>query len=115
MAGPKIRKKLKKKDKEYEDINISERVGKGEAGQPAEELWVIEGNEEPFYITPDSEDFKKMAKEPDFVRAYSGGGKVVRYFNEGGGIYGYNRGGGVNKHQGQYDIQVKKIKKGKIL
>ena len=111
MAGPKTRKKLKKKDKELQP----DKTDKMKAGQPAEELWVIEGNEEPFYITPDSEDFKRMAKEPDFVRAYSGGGKVVRYFNEGGGIYGYNRGGGVNKHQGQYDIQVKKIKKGKIL
>ena len=107
MAGPKTRKKLKKKD-----TNISERVNKGEKG----EIWVVEDFEEPYYITPDSEDFKRMAKEPDFQRAFAGGGKVIRYFNEGGGVYGYNQGGDVNKHQGQYDIQVKKIKgKGKVL
>ena len=92
-------KKKKKKDKKKED-----------------EIWVIEANEEPFFITPESDDFKRMAKEPDFQRAFAGGGKVIRYFNEGGGVYGYNQGGGVNKHQGQYDIQVKKIKgKGKVL
>ena len=132
MAGPKTRKKLKKKD-----INISERVGKGSIegidesvqqmisglGSTApfiadkeKEIWVIEDNEEPFYVTPESEDFKRMKKEPKDIGAFAGGGRVIKYFNRGGGVYGYNQGGGVNKHQGQYDIQVKKIKgKGKVL
>ena len=56
-----------------------------------------------------------MKKEPEDI-GFFGGGKVMRYFNEGGGVYGYFHGGGVNKNQGQYDIQVKKIKgKGKVL
>ena len=55
-----------------------------------------------------------MSIQPE--EAMAGGGKVMRYYNEGGGVYGYFHGGGVNKNQGQYDIQVKKIKgKGKVL
>ena len=108
----KDKKKKKNKNEKDEGINISERVNKGEKG----EIWVVEDFEEPYYITPDSEDFKRMAKEPDFQRSFAGGGTVIKYFNRGGGVYGYNQGGGVNKHQGQYDIQVKKIKgKGKVL
>ncbi len=122
MVGPKKKKKLKKKDK---DTNISERVELGlpfvaggllGAAGKDKELWVIEDNEEPFYVTPESEDFKRMKKEPKDIGAFAGGGRVIKYFNRGGGVYGYNQGGGVNKHQGQYDIQVKKIKgKGKVL
>jgi hypothetical protein len=57
-----------------------------------------------------------LKKEPKDIGAFAGGGRVIKYFNRGGGVYGYNQGGGVNKHQGQYDIQVKKIKgKGKVL
>ena len=77
-------KKKKKKDKEKED-----------------EIWVVEDFEEPYYITPDSEDFKRMKKEPKDIGAFAGGGRVIKYFNRGGGVY---------------DIQVKKIKgKGKVL
>ena len=94
-----------------------ERTKKKKKEKKEDEIWVIEANERPFYITPESEDFKRMAKEPDFQSAFAGGGKVIRYFNEGGGVYGYSHGvSEENKYQGQYDIQVKKIKgKGKVL
>ena len=121
MAGPKTRKKLKKKDKD--DVAIAGGILGTIPGavdyfpdDKEKEIWVIEDNEEPFYVTPESEDFKRMVKEPTDIGAYAGGGRVIKYFNRGGGVYGYNQGGGVNKHQGQYDIQVKKIKgKGKVL
>ena len=116
MAGPKTRKKLKKKDK---GINISERVELGlpflaggllgAAGED-KELWMM--GDETYETT--AEDRARMTRDPE--QAMSGGGKVMRYYNEGGGVYGYFHGGGVNKNQGQYDIQVKKIKgKGKVL
>ena len=119
MAGPKKKKKLKKKDND--DVAIAGILGTIPGAidylpDKEKELWVIEDNEEPFYVTPESEDFKRKKKEPKDIGAFAGGGRVIKYFNRGGGVYGYNQGGGVNKHQGQYDIQVKKIKgKGKVL
>ena len=124
MAGPKTRKKLKKKD-----TNISERVKKGliEGSDEAiaamlgtipgavdylpddKELWMM--GDKTYETT--AEDRARMTRDPE--EAMAGGGKVMRYYNEGGGVYGYFHGGGVDKNQGQYDIQVKKIKKGKIL
>ena len=115
-----ITKKEKKSDwitkKKDKDTNISERVGLGEKGLPKElvedkEVWMM-GDE--VYETTE-EDRKRMRKEPEDIGLF-GGGRTMRYFNEGGGVYGYFHGGGVDKNQGQYDIQVKKIKgKGKVL
>ena len=112
MAGPKKKKKLKKdtlKKKREELMESIERVREVEAAAPTE-VWMM-GDE--IYETTE-EDRKKMSIQPE--EAMAGGGKVMRYYNEGGGVYGYFHGGGVNKNQGQYDIQVKKIKgKGKVL
>jgi hypothetical protein len=112
MAGPKKKKKLKKdtpKKRREELMESIERVREVEAAAPTE-VWMM-GDE--IYETTD-EDRKKMSIQPE--EAMAGGGKVMRYYNEGGGVYGYFHGGGVNKNQGQYDIQVKKIKgKGKVL
>ena len=110
-SGPKKKKKLKKdtpKKRREELMESIERVREVEAAAPTE-VWMM-GDE--IYETTD-EDRKKMSIQPE--EAMAGGGKVMRYYNEGGGVYGYFHGGGVNKNQGQYDIQVKKIKKGKIL
>ena len=106
------KRKLKEdtpKKKRKELMESIERVREVEAAAPTE-VWMM-GDE--IYETTE-EDRKRMSREP--VEAMAGGGKVMRYFNEGGGVYGYFHGGGVDKHQGQYDIQVKKIKgKGKVL
>ena len=116
-SGPKKKKKLKKdtpKKRREELMESIERVREVEAAAPTE-VWMM-GDE--IYETTD-EDRKKMSIQPE--EAMAGGGKVMRYYNEGGGVYGYSHGYpyGVseeNKHQGQYDIQVKKIKgKGKVL
>ena len=106
-----ITKKEKKSDwitkKKDKDTNISERVGLGEKGLPKElvedkELWMM-GDE--IYETT-AEDRARMTRDPE--QAMMGGGKVMRYF-DGGGVES------PNKLQGQYDIQVKKIKgKGKV-
>ena len=116
MAGPKKKKKLKKKDKK-DDVAIAAMIGTvaGAIGSTLpfiedKELWVM--GDKTYETT--EEERKKMEKTPE--EAMAGGGKVMRYYNEGGGVYGYFHGGGVNKNQGQYDIQVKKIKgKGKVL
>jgi hypothetical protein len=113
MAGPKKKKKLKKKDtpkKRREELMESiERVREVEAAAPTE-VWMM-GDE--VYETTD-EDRKRMSIQPE--EAMAGGGKVMRYYNEGGGVYGYFHGEDVDKNKGQYDIQVKKIKgKGKVL
>jgi len=117
-----IEKKKKKKDKIKKQVEKQVEEGtwegatEGLQNMKEKEVWVIEDFEEPYYVTPESEDFKRMKKEPKDIGAFAGGGRVIKYFNRGGGVYGYNQGGGVNKHQGQYDIQVKKIKgKGKVL
>ena len=118
MAGPKKKRKLKKKKKKDEGINISERVELGlpflaggllGAAGKDKELWMM--GDKTYETT--AEERKKMERTEE--EAMAGGGKVMRYYNEGGGVYGYSHGGGVDKNQGQYDIQVKKIKKGKIL
>ena len=117
--GRTSKKKLNKKKKKDKGINISERVELGlpflaggllgAAGED-KELWMM--GDETYETT--AEDRARMTRDPE--QAMSGGGKVMRYYNEGGGVYGYFHGGGVNKNQGQYDIQVKKIKgKGKVL
>ena len=86
-----------------------ERVREVEAAAPTE-VWMM--GDKTYETT--EEERKKMEKTPE--EAMAGGGKVMRYYNEGGGVYGYFHGGGVDKNQGQYDIQVKKIKgKGKVL
>ena len=107
------KRKLKEntpKKKREELMESIERVRAVEAAAPTE-VWMM-GDE--VYETTE-EDRKRMKKEPQDI-GFFGGGKVMRYFNEGGGVYGYSHGGGVNKHQGQYGIQVKKIKgKGKVL
>jgi len=110
IQDAKERKKSKEKEKRQEELIKSiERVTKLEAAAPSE-IWMMENE---IYEATD-EDKKRMSREP--VEAMAGGGKVMRYFNEGGGVYGYFHGGGVDKNQGQYDIQVKKIKgKGKVL
>ena len=110
LKDAKERKKSKKKEKKQQElIDSIERVTKLEAAAPSE-IWMMENE---IYEATD-EDKKRMSREP--VEAMAGGGKVMRYFNEGGGVYGYFHGGGVDKNQGQYDIQVKKIKgKGKVL
>ena len=125
LQDAKERKKSKEREKKKR-TNISERVKKGliEGSDEAlaailgtyagaiddKELWMM--GDKTYETT--AEERKKMEKTPE--EAMAGGGKVMRYYNEGGGVYGYNHGGGVNKHQGQYDIQVKKIKgKGKVL
>ena len=115
LKDAKERKKSKEREKKQQElIDSIERVTKLEAAAPSE-VWMMgagEAAEEIYEVT--DEDKKRMSREP--VEAMAGGGKVMRYFNQGGGVYGYNHGGGVNKHQGQYDIQVKKIKgKGKVL
>ena len=106
------KRKLKEntpKKKREELMESIERVRKVEAAAPTE-VWMM-GDE--IYETTE-EDRKKMSIQPE--EAMAGGGKVMRYYNEGGGVYGYFHGGGVDKNQGQYDIQVKKIKgKGKVL
>ena len=108
------KRKLKEntpKKKREELMESIERVRKVEAAAPSE-VWMM-GDE--VYETTE-EDRKRMKKEPQDIGFFGGGEKVMRYFNEGGGVYGYSHGGGVNKHQGQYGIQVKKIKgKGKVL
>jgi hypothetical protein len=117
MAGPKTRKKLKKKDKDKDDAAIAAMLGTipGAIGSTLpfiedKELWMM--GDKTYETT--EEERKAMEKTPE--EAMAGGGKVMRYYNEGGGVYGYSHGGGVNKHQGQYGIQVKKIKgKGKAL
>ena len=112
MAGPKEKKKLKKdtlKKKREELMESIERVREVEAEAPTE-VWMM-GDE--VYETTD-EDRKRMSIQPE--EAMAGGGKVMRYYNEGGGVYGYFHGEDVDKNKGQYDIQVKKIKgKGKVL
>ena len=110
IQDAKERKKSKEKEKRQEELIKSiERLTKLEAAAPSE-IWMMENE---IYEATD-EDKKRMSREP--VEAMAGGGKVMRYFNEGGGVYGYFHGGGVDKNQGQYDIQVKKIKgKGKVL
>ena len=119
MAGPKKKKKLKKKDKSKEILKATEGLGStapflaggllGAAGED-KELWMM--GDKTYETT--AEERKAMEKTPE--EAMAGGGKVLRYYNEGGGVYGYFHGGGVDKNQGQYDIQVKKIKgKGKVL
>tara|TARA_B100000029_G_C17357535_1_gene881298 strand:- start:387 stop:632 length:246 start_codon:yes stop_codon:yes gene_type:complete len=68
------------------------------------ELWMMDDK---IYET-DLDIMKDMERTPE--QAMMGGGKVMRYFH-GGGVLPLD-----NKHQGQYDIQVKKIKgKGKVL
>ena len=119
MAGPKKKRKLKKdtpkkrRDELMESINrIVEEEGRvPEFDKEKAEVWMM-GDE--VYETTE-EDRKRMRKEPEDIGLF-GGGRTMRYFNEGGGVYGYFHGGGVDKNQGQYDIQVKKIKgKGKVL
>jgi|TARA_Y100000034_G_scaffold7709_1_gene8493 hypothetical protein len=113
----KEREKKKKKDKD--DVAMAAMLGivpgaiegalLGAAGED-KELWMM--GDKTYETT--AKERKKMERTED--EAMADGGKVMRYYNEGGGVYGYNHGGGVNKHQGQYDIQVKKIKgKGKVL
>ena len=114
MAGPKTRKKLKKKDKDKDDVAMAAILGTIPGAidyfPEDKELWMM--GDKTYETT--EEERKKMEKTPE--EAMAGGGKVMRYYNEGGGVYGYFHGGGVNKNQGQYDIQVKKIKgKGKVL
>ena len=128
LKDAKERKKSKEREKKKR-TNISKRVKEGsiegidEAVQQMisglgstapfiedKELWMM--GDKTYETT--AKERKKMERTED--EAMADGGKVMRYYNEGGGVYGYNHGGGVNKHQGQYDIQVKKIKgKGKVL
>ena len=108
-------KKLnKKKKKDNDDVAIAAILGTIPGAidyfPDDKELWMM--GDKTYETT--AEDRARMTRDPE--QAMSGGGKVMRYYNEGGGVYGYFHGGGVNKNQGQYDIQVKKIKgKGKVL
>jgi len=104
MSGPKKKKKLKKKDND--DVAIAGILGTIPGAidyfPEDKELWMM-GDE--IYETT-AEDRARMTRDPE--QAMMGGGKVMRYF-DGGGVES------PNKHQGQYDIQVKKIKgKGKV-
>ena len=113
--GRTSKKKLnKKKKKDNDDVAIASILGTIPGAidyfPDDKELWMM--GDKTYETT--AEDRARMTRDPE--QAMSGGGKVMRYYNEGGGVYGYSHGGGVNKNQGQYDIQVKKIKgKGKVL
>ena len=113
--GRTSKKKLnKKKKKDNDDVAIAAILGTIPGAidyfPDDKELWMM--GDKTYETT--AEDRARMTRDPE--QAMSGGGKVMRYYNEGGGVYGYFHGGGVNKNQGQYDIQVKKIKgKGKVL
>ena len=113
--GRTSKKKLNKKKKnDNDDVAIAAILGTIPGAidyfPDDKELWMM--GDKTYETT--AEDRARMTRDPE--QAMSGGGKVMRYYNEGGGVYGYFHGGGVNKNQGQYDIQVKKIKgKGKAL
>ena len=106
MSGPKKKKKLKKKNKDNDDVAIAAMLGTIPGSidyfPDNKELWIM--GDKTYETT--EEERKKMETTPE--QAMMGGGKVMRYFH-GGGVES------PNKHQGQYDIQVKKIKgKGKV-
>ena len=114
MGRTSIKKLNKKKKKDNDDVAIAAILGTIPGAidyfPDDKELWMM--GDKTYETT--AEDRARMTRDPE--QAMSGGGKVMRYYNEGGGVYGYFHGGGVNKNQGQYDIQVKKIKgKGKVL
>jgi len=104
LTSKKKPNKKKKKNKSETILDIGGVIGSTLPfiDKDQKEIWMMADE---IYETT-AEDRARMTRDPE--QAMMGGGKVMRYFH-GGGVES------PNKHQGQYDIQVKKIKgKGKV-